>query len=87
MDESDYRVGNRAAWVSMLNTCLHRLGADNPSLHHARWTSEREEAIAILRQVCAAHGDSAWDESLHLADIIEKHLWRHLPERAPGEKP
>lgn len=87
MNESDYRSGNRAAWVSMLDTCLHRLGALPPHLHHARWTLEREEAIAILKQVCTEYGDTDWDASLHLADIIEKHLWRHLPERAPGEKP
>ena len=39
---------------------------------------ERRETIAMLRQVCEEFGDNEWPDNLHLADIIEKHLWRHL---------
>lgn len=50
----------------------------DPADGQARWVSEREQAVAILRQVCEKHGDNEWDETLHLADVVEKHLWRHL---------
>jgi hypothetical protein len=36
------------------------------------------ETVKVLRQVCEQHGDNDWPDDLHLADIIEKHLWRHL---------
>lgn len=39
---------------------------------------ERDEAIRILRDVCEEFGDNDWDNDLHLADIIEKHLHRNL---------
>ena len=39
---------------------------------------ERTEAVAALRRVCRSFGDDNWPSSLHLADIIEKHLERHL---------
>lgn len=44
--------------------------------------SERSAAVAMLRQVCAAHGDNDWSDNLHLADVLEKHLWRHLEQAA-----
>jgi len=43
---------------------------------------ERNDAIVMLRQVCEDWGDNDWADNLHLADIIEKHLWRHLEARA-----
>ena len=39
---------------------------------------ERREAIMMLRQVCKYFGDNEWSDELHMADIIEKHLWNHL---------
>jgi predicted secreted protein len=39
---------------------------------------EREEAINTLRDLCREHGDNDWSDDLHLADIIDKHLGRHL---------
>lgn len=39
---------------------------------------ERDETIAMLRHVCEEHGDNDWPDNLHLADVIEKHLWRNL---------
>ena len=50
-----------------------------------RLQSEREEAIATLRRVCDRFGDNDWDPWLPLADIIEKHLVRHLEERDKRE--
>lgn len=39
---------------------------------------ERLEIVAKLREVCAEHGDNDWPEDLHLGDVLEKHLARHL---------
>lgn len=82
MDDESYIAGHRAAWNRMLAQVLTHLGYDTPGdlslLHRVRLISEREDAIAMLRRVCEEHGDNDWEESLHLADIIEKHLWRHL---------
>ena len=64
----------------MLGTCLRELGYEEYP-DPVRLITEREAAIAQLRQVCAEYGDNAWDEHWHLADIIEKHLARHLDAR------
>ena len=39
---------------------------------------EREVAVAALRELCGEYGDNDWADDLHLADVIEKHLRRHL---------
>lgn len=77
-EEKAYVRGERMAWVTMLQECIKNLGYDSSESAQARWIAERELAIAALRRVCAAHGDNDWDPSLHLADILEKHLDRHL---------
>lgn len=77
-DEGQWLVGNRAAYKSMLGECLRNLGYDDPETRRVAWISEREEAIALLRSLCADFGDNEWDEDLHLADIIDKHLGKHL---------
>jgi hypothetical protein len=58
----------------MLRECLKNLGYENPEIQHAGWVLERNEAISRLHDICGKFGDNDWDESLHLADIIEKHL-------------
>lgn len=77
-EELAYSLGSRAAWAMMLNTCLMHLGIDDPAVGALKWVSEREAAVAALREVCRYHGDNDWPDSLHLADVIEKHLARHL---------
>ncbi len=78
MDETSYLQGQRAVWVSLLGECLKNLGYRSPEAGGSSWILEREAAIAQLRTICADHGDNDWDENLHLGDIIEKHLARHL---------
>jgi hypothetical protein len=41
-----------------------------------RLRREREDAVAMLRIECAEYDDNDWPDSLHLADIVEKHLAR-----------
>jgi hypothetical protein len=78
MSEADYELGNRAAWLAMLAECLRHLGVDDVEAGKARWVKEREETIAQLRILCDVVGDNNWTESLYLADVVEKHLARHL---------
>jgi predicted secreted protein len=77
-EERAYVEGGRAAWRKMLGEALKALGRDSPEHTEKAWLLEREEAISMLRSVCGEHGDNDWDDNLHLADIIEKHLARHL---------
>lgn len=77
-DEQDYLEGQRSAWLSLLIWVLGELGIDDPEAGKVRWAIEREQTVAMLRRVCQEHGDNRWQEDLHLADVIEKHLWRHL---------
>ena len=78
MNETDYISGSRAAWLSMLQTCLRELGVDDPAAGQARWVSEREQTVAMLRQVCERYGDNDWPDTLHLADVVDKHLGKYL---------
>lgn len=71
-----YLDGSRKAWNDLLQLALQNLGY--PA--EWGWVSEREQAIAVLRSICAEHGDNDWGENLHLADIIDKHLGKHLEE-------
>jgi hypothetical protein len=77
-DEGSYVRGSRAAWLAMLELCLHQLGIDDPEAGKVRWVSERARAILALRAICDNHGDNDWPDDLHLADAIEKHLGDHL---------
>lgn len=82
-NEGHWMRGHRAATVSMLGHCLRELAYDptpDPVVELARRVYEREQAIATLRRLCDEHGDNDWDEKLHLSDIIDKHLGRHLPD-------
>lgn len=76
--ESAWLSGNRAAWLRMLGVCLEQLGYDDPEAKKVSWIKEREEAIRELRTLCEEFGDNDWLPSLYLADIIEKHLGKHL---------
>ena len=78
MDERSYAEGNRRAWLNVLHTCLRELGEDAPNA--ARLASERQEAVARLRQICDRFGDNDWADDLHLPDVIDKHLGRHLEQ-------
>lgn len=76
--EQAWLTGNRAAWRSMLGECLKHLGYNTDEAQRVSWITEREDIIAMLRQICEEHGDNDWPNNLHLGDVIEKHLWRHL---------
>ncbi len=39
---------------------------------------ERADAVRVLRGLCQEFGDNDWPDNLHLGDVIEKHLGKHL---------
>lgn len=77
-EEKLWLLGYRSAWLAVLSEALGHLGYDSEACSKVGWVTERENAIAVLRRVCAEHGDNDWDEKLVLADVIDKHLGRHL---------
>lgn len=77
-EEAIYERGNRAAWQHLLSLCLRNLGYDSEECKKLGWITEREAAIAQLRMICEEWGDNKWDEKLHLADVIDKHLGCYL---------
>jgi hypothetical protein len=81
-EEEAYLCGERHVWVKLLEQCVKELGYDSEEVSRMSWISERERTVAILRQVCARHGDNQWADNLHLADVVEKHLWRQLEEKS-----
>jgi len=80
MDESSYDAGSRMAWRIMLSECLKQLGYESDEARKAAWILEREAAVTELRMLCAEFGDNEWEVNLHLQDILDKHLGRHLYE-------
>jgi hypothetical protein len=84
-EEQDYIRGSRQVWVQLLEQCCRELGLKSDEASKASWISERERTVAILRQICGIWGDNHWPDNLHLADVVEKHLWRTLEELRYGE--
>lgn len=78
--ELDYIEDHRRAWLTILQYALRELGTEDVEAEKAAWVSERQETIGILRQVCRDHGDNDWPDNLHLADVVEKHLYRCLQD-------
>lgn len=78
MDETAYEEGRRAAWRSILTECLGQLDYPEGEKRIAQLVKEREETISVLRDLCRDFGDNEWSEDLNLADIIERHLGKHL---------
>ncbi len=85
-EEQAFLQGERAAWTRVLQEARNALGrSDKPLADLAALTAEREQVIAVLRRLCEEHGDNDWDEDLHLADVVDKHLGRYLREAAEDE--
>ncbi len=80
--EAGYIAGRRATLTRILSECASGLGYKDPLAKVAALIEEREQAVAALRDLCKHYGDNDWDERLHLADVLEKHLGRHLDEMA-----
>jgi hypothetical protein len=80
-EEQIYLDGRRQVWADLLNQALHNLGYLDPATFNAhKWAAEREETVSHLRSLCRDFGDLEWSDDLHLSDVIDKHLGRHLYE-------
>lgn len=78
--ERGYIAGTRAVWHRLLGMAIGEIG--EPGKTAEKYALEREEAVGRLREICAEYGDNDWPDDLHLADVIEKHLGRHLDDAA-----
>lgn len=83
-EEIKYQEGNRNAWRVILASCVKHL--NDGSMDAQSLLQEREAVVSILRRVCELHGDNDWAPSLHLADVIEKHLLPYLEEKNSDER-
>ncbi len=106
LTERAYLQGERAILVRQLREVYRALGymddgeaplvvgeTYNLKRSRASLIIEREEAIASLRSLCSEIGDNLWNEDLHLADIISRHIsrekdskWQELTEWLIEEK-
>lgn len=86
LTESHYLRGQRSALINQLHNVLIQLSVPYENVDAApenlmiiaRLTTEREDALSALRTICEDHGDNYWENDLHLADIINKHLGDYL---------
>lgn len=84
-NERHWINGHRAAWRGLLGQAIRELRGDgveaeDPELRAAVLLAQLEDVRAALRRVCEDHGDNDWPDNLHLGDVIEKHLGRHLDQ-------
>jgi len=77
-EEEIYLRADKDAMALVLGLTLTHLGIEDPRAAGARWVMERMPAVSQLRSLCEDFGDNDWPDNLHLADVIEKHLGRHL---------
>jgi hypothetical protein len=75
---NEYRQGEKAAFTSMLRTCLRGLDVDDLAKAQAVWVLERQAVIVVLRRLCEEFGDDDWEDNDHLGDVLAKHLGDHL---------
>jgi predicted secreted protein len=71
-----YRDGKDHATHRILRAIIQDLCEPYDKI--AELHAERLAAVIALRELCAEHGDNDWPDNLHLADVIEKHLAKHL---------
>lgn len=75
-EEKAYLEGRKSFARQIFRDAVEEIGDDNRE--KSNLILERAEAIATLRSMCAEYGDNDWDDNLHLADILKKHLHSHL---------
>ena len=84
--ERGYMEGERAAYLRLLRLAIEGLrgSAGTASANANAWRLERADTVAKLREMCEEYGCNDWPENLHLADVLEKYLWRALPDVEPN---
>lgn len=69
-----YEQGERVAYRAILRETLRGLAGLGVPVKGEAALQERMDVVALLRRLCAEFGDNDWSDSLHLSDVIEKHL-------------
>lgn len=84
-EERIYMRGQAGVYRELLGIALRGLGVE----HVPDGEAAKERRIAALeahladvraqlRMLCEDFGDNDWDDDLHLGDVIDKHVGRHL---------
>lgn len=68
------------AWTQILSTARQNVANSMlvVPLDRDALLISRAQTVAALRAICEEFGDNDWSDDLHPADVIEKHLARHL---------
>ena len=75
-----YLDGSRRVWQQLVSLSLSHL--DGQEKTRTELIAEREEALDALKHLCEEFDlPIEWERDLHLADIIEKHIYRSLREQ------
>lgn len=77
--EEHYARGWKALG-SRLVTQLAQECLEGEELSKVRLQIELADTRAVLQQLCETHGDNDWDDTLYLADALDKHLGNYLNE-------
>ena len=74
--------GEIYAYQNIIRKCQSELrGCGAEMRTKDEFAEERIEVTQVLRRLCDEFGDNDWDDNLHLADVIDKHLGRYLGDR------
>lgn len=69
--------GQRSVWRSLVQQGLCHLEGNEKT--RTELLAERADAIRELKSLCEELGlPIEWEDDLHMADIIEKHIYRPL---------
>ncbi len=80
--EKLYMEAQSHALKEIISHCQNKLRSFGVELKTKdEFDQERIETIALLRMHCDEYGDNDWDDDLHLSDVIDKHLVRHIEDR------
>lgn len=75
--EAAYLEGQRAVWRSLVQQGLSHFEGNEKT--RTQLIAERADAIRQLKTLCEKFGlPIEWEDGLHLADIIEKHVYPSL---------
>ncbi len=77
--EKGYNAGGDMVWRLLLSDCLRHLGLDATT--HERSLALLADYRQAMRLLCREFGDADYPDDLHPADVAEKYLARHLPQR------
>lgn len=92
-EEKIYLRGEASVYREFLGVALRGLGAEplpddlaSAQRRIARLEEELADGRKQLRMLCDNFGDNDWEDGDHIADVIEKHLGKHLRANAVDDE-